>query len=304
MLELDGEDAHLAPVVDRVKAMRDLKARIAKSRVVWPKGITAASFAESLACDPILGIGMKRTIAEHLARHKQESCDAVEAQVPNWQDRGRKNWGFNSRFLAAVGSGQIPSVFDLGTSEDVDNYVAIADDPGTVLRVAITFSELQNYQTPDSVIRRALEVNEIVAPLVLYLAEDAVKAGRWPIARRRVLQVFESPKHPTWTPLAASFLRDFSQTCVQSGLASEAAELLKEAGMDDRLLPLYEALRAAAAGPGASLAYLAPEVRAPTEDLLKFLREPAPPPESPVDKHKPKLGGQGKRRTGTTGTQS
>jgi len=81
--------------------------------------------------------------------------------------------------------------------------------------------------------------------------------------------------------LAAELLKSLSQACVQSGLANQAADLLKEAGVEERMLPLYEALRAAAAGPGASLAHLAPEVRVPAEELLKFLLEPTPPPEAP-----------------------
>jgi hypothetical protein len=103
--------------------------------------------------------------------------------------------------------------------------------------------------------------------------------------------------------LAAELLKSLSQACVQSGLANQAADLLKEAGVEERMLPLYEALRAAAAGPGASLAHLAPEVRVPAEDLLKFLLEPAPPPTSPAVKDKLGRAGRGDRRTKRAGKE-
>jgi hypothetical protein len=104
--------------------------------------------------------------------------------------------------------------------------------------------------------------------------------------------------------LAAELLKSLSQACVQSGLANQAADLLKEAGVEERMLPLYEALRAAAAGPGASLAHLAPEVRVPAEELLKFLLEPTPPPESPAVKDKRARAGRGDRRIKRAGKKS
>jgi hypothetical protein len=187
----------------------------------------------------------------------------------------------------------------------VDNYAAIADDPETTVADTITFSEIvTNWQTPDPVVRRALEVSESLGHMMLLIAREAVKAGQWQIARRRVLQVFEKATCATGAPLATLLLKEFAQTCAQSGLANEAADLLKEVGMEERLLPLYEALRAAAAGPGASLAHLAPEVRVPAEELLKFLLEPTPPPESPAVKDKRARAGRGDRRIKRAGKKS
>jgi hypothetical protein len=74
--------------------------------------------------------------------------------------------------------------------------------------------------------------------------------------------------------------------------------------MDERLLPLYEALRVAAAGPAASLAHLAPEVRAPAEKLLRMLLQPLPPPASSAVKDKRGRAGRGDRRTKRAGKES
>jgi hypothetical protein len=305
MLELEGEDSHLAPVLDRVKAMRDLRARISRSRVVWPKGVTAARFADALACDPWLPTSMKLEFAEHITRHDRTPCQALNAQAASYLRPVREDTNFSPRILAGIGSGELPGLRDLATPEDVDDFAAMADDLGTELWKVILSSELlTTYQTPDSVLRRALEVSESIAPCLLQIAQAAVEAGQWPIARRRVLSVFEDATHRALTPVMLGFLRNFAQACAQSGLANEAADLLKEVGMEERLLPLYEALRAAAAGPGASLAHLAPEVRVPAEDLLKFLLEPPPPPESPAAKDKRGRPGRGERRNKRAGKES
>jgi len=305
MLELEGEDSHLAPVLDRVKAMRDLRARISRSRVVWPKGVTAARFADALACDPWLPTSMKLEFAEHISQHDRRPCQALNAQAASYLRPVREDTNFSPRILAGIGNGELPGLRNLATPEDVDGFAAMADDLGTELWKVILSSELlTTYQTPDSVIRRALEVSESIAPCLLQIAQAAVEAGQWPIARRRVLSVFEDATHRALTPVMLGFLQNFAQACVRSGLANQAADLLKEVGREERLLPLYEALRAAAAGPGASLAHLAPEVRTPAEDLLKFLLEPAPPPTSHALKGKRGRAGRGDRRTKRAGKDS
>jgi hypothetical protein len=301
MLELDGEDAHLAPVLDRVKATRDLRSRIIKAKVTWPEGLSAADFAERLACDPIRPAREKIQISKQIAGSGRLPAGLLREQK-DVLDPFRRG---GTRLREAIASGQVPSPPDLATPEDVDNYAAIADDPETTVADTITFSEIvTNWQTPDPVVRRALEVSESLGHMMLLIAREAVKAGQWQIARRRVLQVFEKATCATGAPLATLLLKEFAQTCAQSGLANEAADLLKEVGMEERLLPLYEALRAAAAGPGASLAHLAPEVRVPAEELLKFLLEPTPPPESPAVKDKRARAGRGDRRIKRAGKKS
>jgi hypothetical protein len=248
---------------------------------------------------------MKLEFAEHITRHDRTPCQALNAQAASYLRPVREDTNFSPRILAGIGSGELPGLRDLATPEDVDDFAAMADDLGTELWKVILSSELlTTYQTPDSVLRRALEVSESIAPCLLQIAQAAVEAGQWPIARRRVLSVFEDATHRALTPVMLGFLRNFAQACAQSGLANEAADLLKEVGMEERLLPFYEALRAAAAGPGASLAHLAPEVRVPAEDLLKFLLEPPPPPESPAAKDKRGRPGRGERRNKRAGKES
>ncbi len=58
---------------------------------------------------------------------------------------------------------------------------------------------------------------------------------------------------------------------VRDGMSGAVADLLREHGWHERLLPLYEALKAAGEGRTGELIYLAPEVRRPTEALLAAL---------------------------------
>ena len=298
MLELDGEDAHLAPVLDRVKAMRDLRERICKAKVVWPKGMTAASFAEKLACDPFLPAREKIEISKRIAASSQVTSDIL-------QKRGPDTRGMAPRLRAAIGRGEIPSLPDVARPEEIDDIASLAQDNGTLWLTIVLLESRPPYNTtPDPVIIRALQKTESdsVVIAVFGAAGLAVRAGHWPNARRRVLQAFEHFASVRKVP-NSTLINTFCQTCVRYGFANQAADLLKEAGMEERLLPLYEALRAAAGGPGASLAHLAPEVRAPAEDLLKFLLEPAPPPESPAVKDKRRRAGQREHRTKRAGKE-
>jgi hypothetical protein len=300
MLELDGEDAHLAPVLDRVKTMRDLRARIVNAKLEWPRGVSAKDFAEKLACNPVLPAHEKIEISKRIAASSQLTLDILQMRGPEAREMA-------PRFRAAIGRGEIPSLPDVARPEEIDDIASLAQDNGATLGLAIILLESRPpcNTTPDSVIMRALQKSEsdLVAYVVLGAAEFAVRAGRWPEARSRVLQAFERFASVRKVP-SSIWIDTFCQACVRYGFANEAADLLKEAGMEERMLPLYEALRAAAAGPGVTLAHLAPEVRVPAEDLLKFLLEPAPPPKSSAVKNKRGRVVRGDRRTKRAGKES
>jgi hypothetical protein len=299
MLDLDGEDAHLAPVVDRVKAMRDLRARILKAKFQWPKGINAASFAEKLACEPLLPTRMKIEVSMVIAGSDKPPLDILEtpwSSLPKFE-------GIGPRLRAAIGSGALPSLTDVAKPEEIDDIAAHAEDADSVLVSTIVLCEIfSNYATPDPVITRALQRSDGVIMALLLGAQRAVGGDNWPLARSRALRALKHiatvKNAPDPGPIAV-ICRDF----LRHGLANQAAGLLKEAGMDERLLPLYEALRSAAAGPSASLAHLAPEVRAPAEVLLKFLLEPEAPSKISNEKDKPRQRRQVKRRNKSAGTQ-
>jgi hypothetical protein len=67
----------------------------------------------------------------------------------------------------------------------------------------------------------------------------------------------------------------FFRACIRHGLALESMQLVAELGLNDRWLPLYEALRIASGEPD-RLDRLAPEVRTPTAELVERLQQPGP----------------------------
>jgi hypothetical protein len=84
-------------------------------------------------------------------------------------------------------------------------------------------------------------------------------------ALRRVISLLgDQPDAPVFHPFVWSRL-------ASGGRADEAADLLFELGKHELVMPLYEALRAAGKGLRGSLSHLAPEVRAPAEECLRWL---------------------------------
>jgi len=81
LLDLEGEDAHLAPVVDRARALREVRANVLKAKVRWPKGRTAKRFAEALACDPVLPIRYKVAVAKAMTSNRSKKQDFATDEV-------------------------------------------------------------------------------------------------------------------------------------------------------------------------------------------------------------------------------
>ncbi len=302
LLELEGEDAHLAPVLDRVKAMRDLRERITRAKVSWPKGVSAADFAERLACEPFMPARMKIEISKRIAASSKPTADIVRLQkqalVPDLPD------DIGSRLRAAIGRGEMPSLSDVARPDEIDDIVSLAEDAeGAIFQTMLFSGAFSKNTTPGPVITRALQRSGGAVYGVLFSAQVAIIRDRWPLGRSQALQALAHVAALEEAPDSA-LIEMFCHMCVQHGLADQAADLLKQAGIEGRLLPLYEALLAAAAGPNASLAHLAPEVRVPAEKLLGMLLEPLPPLESSALKDKRGRAGRGDRRTKRAGKES
>jgi hypothetical protein len=300
VLELDGEDAHLAPVLDRVKAMRDLRARITNAKLAWPRGASAKDFAEWLACEPFMPTRTKIEISKRIAASSRRTADIVQLQkqalVPDLLDIG-------PRLRVAIGRGEIPSLSDVARPDEIDDIVSLAEDTeGAIFQMMLLSGVFSKNTIPGPVITRALQRSGGAVYGVLFSAQVAIIRGRWPLGRSQALQALTHVAALKEAPDSA-LIEMFCHMCVQHGLADQAADLLKQAGIEGRLLPLYEALLAAAAGPNASLAQLAPEVRVPAEKLLGMLLEPLPPVESSALKDKRGRAGRGDRRTKRAGKE-
>jgi hypothetical protein len=151
MLDLDGEDAHLAPVVDRMKALRDIRARILKAKVAWPAGVTAAGFAEWLTGNVGYPVGLKVRISTEIAAKRPPSKEFLRKEmIPN-------PWGFGRRLRTAVRAGGLPSLPDVSTAEELNRIQSLVKEPEFATYVTVLLTERHSKNlTPDPVIAQAL----------------------------------------------------------------------------------------------------------------------------------------------------
>ena len=275
LLDLEGEDAHLAPVVDRARALREVRANILKAKVSWPKGMTAKRFAEALACDPLVPIRYKVAVAKALTGDKSKKRDLLGKELPGSGLR------LDPRVPAAIGRGDLPALPEFSRPEEVDHFLTLSAQSEDVFApLFVMGDEISKTGLLDAVVLRAIEVSGIAARRAIFLSAMLwLDKGAWPLARRRAAQMLgslgSSDDAPVGVVQLLAELTVFCHTCLKQGLGKEALDLLKEVGMDERLSPFYEALCAATA-PEKSLSHLSPEVRAPAEEILKLLLEDVP----------------------------
>ena len=274
LLDLEGEDAHLAPVVDRARALREVRESILKAKVKWPKGRTAKQFAEELACDPLVPIRYKLAFAKALTGDHSKERDLPGTKLPGSGLR------LDPRVLAAIGRGDLPSLSEFSRPEEVDHFLSLSAQSEDVLKPLFVLGDgLSRTGLPDAVVLRAVDISNLAARRALFFSAMLwLDSGDWPLARRRLVQTLSGLAFSDDTPVGivhlVAELTMFCRTCLKQGLGKEAIELLKETGMDDRFSPFYEALRAAST-PEKSLSHLSPEVRAPAEEILELLLEDA-----------------------------
>jgi hypothetical protein len=283
LLDLQGEDSHLAPILDRAQALRDLKMRILTAKVRWPKGTTGRHWADDLTGNPCITTQEKIRIGDALlgAAPTHRSLRGKAIRLPSLID------GLDPKFYVAISRGEIPPFPELRTAEDLDCVVAAAQ--GADIRIALAVSFITaNREMPDPVLRRVLEIipRSGVIPIIFLIART--KQGALDLMKKYARFALERYKadgdHSETFTATWSICVDF----LKVGKAQELVSILEETGINEQFLPLYEAARAAANGLPASLAHLAPEVRVPAERMLRSFEDPAPSATTKTSAKKPK----------------
>lgn len=271
LLDLEGEDAHLLPMLHRTRATQDLRRDVIASKINWPTGVSAGAFAEALCCQPFLSWTDKRRLWARVKPDSPRLSVEVGKAVLEfvrlhaaWLDR------LGPDLVRAIGAGEVPSVPDLRSPAELEGMLRLARTSALMIfDIASWEASSPPFALLDDLFDKALEFDELTAPILLILAREHIRNGRWPLARRRLLQTLRHWPSTEW--IVSEFSLETLRTCVAYGHAADFAAMLAESGMAEQLLPLYEALRAAAIGPKASLAHLAPEARAPAEEMLQEL---------------------------------
>lgn len=260
LLDLEGADAHLAPLLDRAKTLKQLRSRIAaKPRL--------ARIGEALIESPMFPLALKIEGVGDLLR--KETYAAELRQVVRRETSLYEALG--APLVAAIRSGEIPALPDVMTRSDFDALFRLAKGPlDTALWLLIAVHLAKN--------PRANEISQHIVergPEYVFMALDVTaywaRHGDWPVAwhHARLLLRRGIPGWGTSEWLGGAI--DFFRECVRQEKSLDAASLLAELDLADRWVPMYEALKSAA-DRNTDISHLAPEVRTPTAEMLAILR--------------------------------
>lgn len=264
-IDLEGEDVPLAPVVDRVHALREIQSRITSIRIRWPQGLSASSVASRVVRDPLLTIASKQSLSRLV---EEGNIDQLKSALPAKRDYSDS---LGDRLLIAISTGEIPSLGDVRRPDDIKQIIGIAKSRSLTIALMLLATEFFDNPISDENVREMLHLDSRAAEDII-MATPYVTASGWQRVRHLVLLVIQ---HAQRTIELSAFIF-FLQECVSRGRTEQALELLVETGLSERWAPLYEALRAVHDGSKTQLDRLAPEMRAVALDLYRELQGPDP----------------------------
>jgi hypothetical protein len=261
VMDLEGEDLHLIPVIDRVHAIRDIRDQITSAKVDWSSGRKSISLADTLVRHPGLSLSSKRGFARWANQGKVTELETfLEAARDHAIDLG-------DRLLNAIACGEVPALPDVTTLDEVRQVLALGVSRRETIKQLINATEGFGRPLSDENVRYLLSLDPLAAEAVLVVA--AALVGHVPWARLRHLALMAAPQSAKPLEFAPLFL--LLKTCVSQALVPEAVELLAASGMAERWAPLHEALLAVDEGSPTRLHALAPEMRAVALDIYKEL---------------------------------
>lgn len=259
LMDLDGEDVHLAPIIDRVHTLREIRTRISNSTFMSTSGVSSRCAADTIAGHPWLTLRLKQIISSTISRDRY-------TKIETFLDRSTYGLTFGQRLLDAIASGELPSALDI-TAAEIRPFVELADNKAEVIFHIIFWNELSGTPLTDGMLRELLHPSGVAIHGIVATAIWLIGRGNW-IRARQLLLPFLS--YAGVSAQLGMFLILFS-TCVAENRASEVTDLLVESGLAERWAPLYEALRAIIDDSQLRLDALAPEVRTPALQLFTIL---------------------------------
>jgi hypothetical protein len=263
VMDLEGEDMHMVPVVDRVRALRDIRARIVNAKVHWPVGQTASSVAELIVRAPMKSLASKQRLADDLI---QGVTTRTEALVRRTHDSST----FGDHLLNAIATGEVPSLCDVRTPAELHQIIELSESRLRVILLLLIATEGSGGSLPDETLRQLLSLDPSAAEMVVTTSIVFLDQLDWARVRHLVLLV----TRPAATSIDLATWMTFLRRCLSARRGAEALDLIVDAGIAERWAPLYEALRAAVDDSRARLDALAPEMRVAASALFDQLRRP------------------------------
>jgi len=250
-MDLEGEDVHLAPVVDRVRALQEIRARINRAEVHWPPGQTSSSIAEMVSRHPTYPIALKQSVSLLVEAGNTDHFQLLQGTL------GPLAIILGDRLLDAISSGEVPSLADVRTLIELHRIIELAESRSHAITFIIIATEGLGQPLSDEIIRRMLRLEPSTTEEIIRVAATLVARGQWASMRRLVLLVIRQAV----TPIPIEPFVIVFKAFISQNLMAEGVELITEAGMTERWAPLYEAQRAVVSGSRAQLDSLAPEMR-------------------------------------------
>lgn len=249
VMDLEGEDVHLVPVIDRVRALREIRRQITQAKVAWPDGLTATAVATKIVRDPLAPLRLKRYLAKRIEQGEIPQMALGIVPVADLE------WVYGNPLLDAIASGELPTLSDATTMEEVIEIIAMGQVPELVMTALVGATEGVGTPLSDEMLESLPERIPGATLGLLGAAVAMVVGDRWPRARSLALKAVKRapPELDHWIM--------FLSFCVKQQLAAEAVELLVAADLAERWAPLFEALSAVAEHSRARLDGLAPEMR-------------------------------------------
>jgi hypothetical protein len=250
VMDLEGEDVHLAPVVDRVRALREIRALIANAKVQWRSGVTSASVADAIAGYPIINIELKQRIANAIRNYGYSN-------IYRFLDKSEYEITYGDRLLNAIASGELPSILDITTS-DIRPFLELAKNANAaaVASDILFYNETLSTPLTDEMVQELIHSRD-AWPGIPNAAYALLTNGDWAIVRKILLPLLQAPEivSELW------MFMPFFSCCVDENRVLEAMHLLEDADLVGPWAPVYEALGAIEAGEKSLLDAVAPEMR-------------------------------------------
>jgi len=267
MIDLEGEDIHLAPVVDRVRALREIRAQIAKTKVAWRPRWSSSSVAEAIVRHPMWPLSLKQQLASLVVTGKGQH---IEASLRSLSDYSIT---LGDRLLNAISTGEASSLCDVVTPAEMHQIIDLATSPSQAIIHLLMATETYNKPLPDETICQLLPRDPVASTMFLFFTRLLIGRHDWTHIRHRISLIMRYDARSIDLDTWVGFLRQ----CISNSLATAALELLLETGIAERWAPLYEAVRATAEDDRARLDSLAPEMRVAALALFDQLHRPALP---------------------------
>ncbi|MBK7195927.1 MAG: ATP-binding protein [Myxococcales bacterium] len=245
-LDLDGADRDLKDQAARARRLAAVHRTIV-DHIVAPAGMTPQQCADAVTGSPMDSLEAKERVAAAITTSEKLSPLLVNML------RGPEHWP--EQLIRAVQNAEVASFEDASTVDDVEDILSAVDDEHRAFALGCIAGGGF----------RAASDHALARPEPIDVGLAVICSFWKPRPLDRIAKALTRVDDDAVSDWRHVTVWEFT---ARDGLARAVATLLRELGLHERALPLYEALLAFADGKTGDLIHLAPEVRVPAEQYL------------------------------------